>query len=170
MPCIVAIDPGNTHSAVCVMDAETYAPLIHFKLPNRDVVTFLRTKVSGRAPVIIERVASYGMAVGKEVFDTCFWIGYFAAVAELNGSPERVHYIYRQEEKLCLCQDSRATDQNIRRALIDRFAVHDLKNGRGVKKNPDFFYGFAQDHWAAFAVGCTWLDKQNGRFSSPIKS
>lgn len=168
MPCIVAIDPGNIQSAVCVMDAVTYAPLVHFKMPNRDVVTFLRTQVSGRDPVVIERVASYGMAVGREVFDTCVWIGYFAAVAELTGSPDRVHYIYRQEEKLCLCHDSRAKDQNIRRALIDRFAAHDLKNGRGTKKNPDFFYGFAADQWAAFAVGCTYLDKVHGIFNSPI--
>lgn len=169
MSCIVAIDPGNIESAVCVMNAD-YEPIVHFKAPNADVVNFLHTKLLNTDTVVIERVASYGMAVGKEVFDTCFWIGYFAAVAELSGAHDRVHYIYRQEEKLCLCQDSRAKDQNIRRALIDRFAKHDLKNGRGTKKNPDFFYGFAADQWAAFAVGCTYLDKSNGRFTSPVKS
>ena len=39
-------------------------------------------------------IASYGMPVGKEVFDTCVWIGKFA---EASGMKES--YIYRKDEK-----------------------------------------------------------------------
>ena len=92
-----------------------------------------------------------------EVFRTCEWIGRFAQKAI-----ERrviVDYVLRQEEKLSICHDPRANDASIRRALIDRFAGHDLKRGTGTKNNPDFFYGFRRDIWQAFAVGVTWLDK-----------
>lgn len=70
-------------------------------------------------------IASYGMPVGKEVFETCVWIGKFA---EASGMKE--NYIYRKEEKMNLCHSMKAKDSNIRQALIDRFGVV------GTKKNP----------------------------------
>jgi hypothetical protein len=99
----------------------------------------------------IEMVASYGMAVGKHVFDTCVWIGRFVQAIH----PREHKYVYRKEEKLCLCGSMKAKDSNIRQALIDRYAKHDFKNGKGVKKNPDTFYGVSKDAWQAIAVGVT---------------
>ena len=162
---VFAIDPGNVESAYCLIDAETLTPLRFDKLENDVLMAIVRNfAISGQAPdvVVIERVASYGMAVGKEVFQTCEWIGRYTEAAYTNGLP--VHYIFRQEEKLHICHDSRAKDANIRRALIDRFARHDFKNGRGTKNVPDWFYGFRADIWAAYAVAITWAETKRERF------
>jgi hypothetical protein len=95
-------------------------------------------------------VASYGMAVGKEVFDTCVWIGIFKEVARRTGMS--VQHIYRKDIKLNLCGQVKAKDANVRQALIDRFGVV------GTKKNPGWFYGFKADVWAAYALAVTYLD------------
>lgn len=159
---VLAIDPGNVESAFCFIDEATRKPQVFDKVPNAELLALIRgysglMDCSRPDVVVIERVASYGMAVGKEVFQTCEWIGRYTEAADGIGLP--VQYIYRQEEKLHICKDSRAKDANIRRALIDRFAQHDLKNGRGTKSAPDWFFGFRADIWAAYAVGITWIEK-----------
>ena len=102
--------------------------------------------------LVIEMIASYGMPVGKEVFDTCVWIGQFKEIATMKN--KKVEYIYRKDEKMNLCNSMKAKDSNIRQALIDRFGVV------GTKKNPGWFYGFKKDIWQAYAVGVTYLDKE----------
>lgn len=154
---LIAIDPGNTESAYTIMD-EHFTPIKFAKLPNEDLRKILHgASMYTWDEVVIEMVASYGMPVGREVFETCVWIGRFSEAAIHAGKP--VSYIYRMEEKDAICRDSRARDSNIRRALIDTFAKHDLKTGKGTKAKPDFFYGFAKDIWASFAVGVTHLMK-----------
>ena len=148
---VLAIDPGNRQSAWCMIDGETLKPLSFGKEENQVVLDAVQ-HLSYNS-IVIERVASYGMAVGRDVFETCEWVGRFTQAARVPPD-----YVYRQEEKLHLCGDSRAKDTNIRRALIDRFAQHDLKNGKGTKKNPDWFYGFSADVWQAYAVAVTYVE------------
>lgn len=156
---VFAIDPGNVESAYCIVDGETLRPLQFGKVGNDELLGTVKAfeLTSGRPElVVIERVASYGMAVGREVFETCEWTGRFAEAALERNVP--VAYVYRRDEKLHICGDSRAKDANIRRALIDRFARHDLKNGKGTKKNPDWFFGITADVWAAYAVALTYIE------------
>lgn len=156
---VLAIDPGNVMSGWCIIDDQTLKPIDFNKTENHLLLEFLDREgnVIPVHKVVIERVASYGMAVGKEVFQTCEWIGRFTQRAEDLGYP--VEYIYRRQEKLHICGDSKAKDSNIRQALIDRFAEHDLKNGKGTKDHPDWFYGFRSDVWTAYAVGLTYIEK-----------
>lgn len=150
---ILAIDPGDIYSGYCIVDYETYAPIEFGKIKNDEIIDVIRKKEHDYA--VIEMIASYGLAVGKNVFDTCVWIGRF--IQELRCPYE---YVYRREEKINICGSMKAKDTNIRHALIDRFAKHDFKNGKGTKQNPDFFYNFKSDIWSAFAVACTYLDKK----------
>lgn len=151
---VLAIDPGNIESAYCLMDSETLRPEQFDKVHNE----VLRDRLPwfGAGCVVIERIASYGMAVGRDVFETCEWVGQYTATARMANVA--VDYIYRKDEKLHICGDPRAKDANVRRALIDRFAQHDLTNGKGTKKNPDWFHGFRADCWAAYAVGLTYIE------------
>lgn len=146
---ILAIDPGNQQSAYALLDADL-RPVKFAKKPNdevmKDCITILEENTT---VVVIEMIASYGMAVGKEVFETCVWIGRFIE----RLAPEKYNLIYRREEKENLCGSMRAKDSNIRQALIDRFGVV------GTKKNPGWFYGVSKDVWAAIAVGVTYHDK-----------
>ena len=148
---VLAIDPGNRQSAWCMVDGETLKPLSFGKEENQVVLDAVQNL--SYDSIVIERVASYGMAVGRDVFETCEWVGRFTQAASVPPD-----YVYRREETLHLCGDSRAKDANIRRALIDRFAQHDLKNGKGTKKNPDWFYGFSADVWQAYAVAVTYVE------------
>ena len=144
---ILAIDPGNIESAYCLMDSETYKPIEFGKISNvQMLMKIIELKYD---KIIIEMIASYGMAVGASVFDTCVWIGRFIQARTCVD----FEYIYRKEEKMNLCYSMKAKDSNIRQALIDRFG--DV----GTKSNQGFFYGFKKDIWSAFAVGCTYLDK-----------
>ena len=154
---IFAIDPGCAQSAYCMMDRDA-VPMHFDKVPNEDLISILRNYAKSLSAVVIERVASYGMPVGKEVFETCEWIGRYTQVATDLKLP--VEYVFRQEEKLAICKSPKATDATIRKALIDRFAKHDFKTGKGVKANPDFFYGFRADCWSAFAIAASYLSRK----------
>lgn len=148
---LLAIDPGNIQSAwVCIKNDYS---INGYGLENNYCLlkNIKDCHYAGCDYAIIEMVASYGMAVGATVFETCVWIGRFEqALSEYN----HVEKIYRKDVKLNLCGQTRAKDANIRQALIDRFGVV------GTKKNPGWFYGFKADIWAAYAVGITWLDTQ----------
>ena len=101
---LLAIDPGNCLSAFVVL--EGYRPIRFAKAENDAILRLLRDDWHAGDPVVLERVASFGMAVGRDVFETCEWVGRFAQTALDNGCA--VHYVFRNEEKMNICYDSRA--------------------------------------------------------------
>lgn len=146
---ILAIDPGCTESAYVVLDGERLVRFGH--QPNDDVLDILRCQHVG-PQLVIESVASYGMAVGAEVFETCVFVGRCVEAWHERGEVDR---LYRLDIKLHLCRSPRATDANIRQALIDRYGG---SAAVGRKKSPGPLYGVSGDVWAALAVACAWQD------------
>lgn len=153
---ILAIDPGSTESGYVYID-ENLKPVKFGKILNELLLSKIYDHQLDTQHVAVEMIASYGMSVGQTVFETCVWIGrFYEAIRQIDDIEPQ--FIYRKDEKMNLCYSMKAKDSNIRQALIDRFAKHDFKNGKGTKKNPDVFYGFAKDMWAAMAVATTYYD------------
>lgn len=145
---IFAIDPGNTESAWIEYKPATRCIAAFAKERNEAVLRKVNEVGSFAGNLLaIEMIASYGMPVGREVFETCVWIGRFI---EAWGGEHRK--IYRKDVKLHLCNSVRAKDGNIRQALIDRIGP------QGVKKSPGPTYGISKDVWSALAVAVCCAD------------
>lgn len=142
---ILALDPGNTQTGVVVFEeGKGIVPAI---LPNDDVLDVIAD--SDADMLAVEMIASYGMPVGAEVFDTCVWIGRYVQHWRNIGLRRYVPMlVFRKDVKLHLCGSPRAKDGNIRQALIDRFGPPGTSKQRGL------LYGVKSHAWAALAVAC----------------
>ena len=156
MNALLAIDPGTTHSGwVHLNEGRVVECGI---VPNETMLWRIEQAwpTASYYPVAIEMIASYGMAVGKEVFETCVWIGRFVQVA----GPDRVRLVYRKDVKMHLCGTPRAKDANIRQALIDRYGGK--AEAIGSVKRPGPLYGVKSHAWAALAVAVTASETKGG--------
>ena len=150
---VLAIDPGTHESQLICWDGQRVADSCFLR--NSSMVLRLEglwTKEMGTFAVI-ESVASYGMAVGQEVFDTCYWGGRFYQQI-VRDIPVRL--VPRMVVKTHLCHSAKAKDANIRQALIDRFGGKDKAIGN--KANPGVLYGVKSHGWAALALAVTAYD------------
>ncbi|MFT3806092.1 hypothetical protein [Arenimonas sp.] len=156
MSALLAIDPGTYESGwVILTNGRVTASGV---CSNQHLLDTIAGEIK---PMIIhhvvedcaiEMIASYGMAVGHEVFETCVWIGRFSeAWRRRYGSlPTKV---FRKDVKLHLCGSPRAKDPNVRQALLDRLGP------QGTKAAPGPTYGVKSHAWAALAVAVTHQDR-----------
>lgn len=158
---VLAIDAGSTESGYCLVDTDTYQPIEFGKIENDSLLNkIIDFAEQYQYEIAIEQFAFYGSKnpIGQTTIEAITWNGKFIRQAELLGV--EYTFVYRREEKMNLCKTMRCGDKEIRNALIKRFAKHDLERGKGTKKNPDFFHGFAADAWSGFAIATTFIDKQ----------
>ena len=169
---ILAIDPGTTRTAYCMM---TEAPSVISAADVENEIVLRLVEDRDYDQMVVEcmearNLSAAGQAIGQSTYETCIWIGRFIQAAAIRGKP--VARVYRSEERSLLVPTKKnklpqppkgtgsTTDAKIRATLIALFAKHDKKNGKGTRRNKDMFYGFQGDMWAAFAVGYTYLEKQ----------
>lgn len=142
---LLAIDPGTDESGWVIL--EDHRILASGVYPNGTMLSRVKVEEHGEIEgLAIEMIASYGMAVGREIFETCVWVGRFQ---QAWRDPEAVKLVYRRDVKLHLCGTGKAKDANIRQALID------LLGPQGTKKAQGATYGVKSHAWAALGVAVT---------------
>lgn len=162
---IVAVDPGPELSAVVSLRENArggLAIVYAAKLPNAELLealgdpTQLPINLAEHAPavLVLEQIESFGMAVGRSVFETVFWTGRFAQ-AWPGGYGRSFERVPRSSVKLALCHTRRANDSEIRQAITDRYGAT-KEQAIGTKHNPGPLFGLKADQWSALAVGLTW--------------
>lgn len=136
---VLAIDPGNKDSAFVLFDGRV---LDHGHWSNDALLRRLRQRTFSTEPYVtaIEQMASFGMTVGAEVLDTCFWSGRFAQASR------PFELIKRTTVKRHLCGKTNTKDKDVRAALYARFG--------------GFPAGFSSHRFSALAVAVTWWDRQ----------
>lgn len=158
---ILAIDPGPAQSGYCIYDGARLRE--SGVLPNADML--IRVQQWPAPRLAIEMIASYGMAVGREVFETCVWIGRFQ---QAWRDPGAVELVYRKDVKLHLCGTPRAKDANIRQALLDMFPC--TGGGKtpqvGTKAAPGPLFGVSTHVWPALGVAITALAAERAQVAA----
>ncbi|NYD39931.1 hypothetical protein [Nocardioides panaciterrulae] len=166
---ILAIDPGNIESAWVVLDADTRRPLAFAKERNEHLLDIISGTDDGPPAdhYAIEMVASYGMPVGAEVFETCVWIGRFQQTIDHWSPSAPCDLVKRQPVRLHHCHSTKAKDSNVTQALVDRFAPGQPNKGKGTKAEPGWFHGFRADVWQAYALGVYIADTTSEETTRP---
>lgn len=144
---VLGIDPGTTESGYALID-ERYTVLDAGKIDSALIDHLIRT--SKPSAVSCESIQAYGMAVGREVFETCYWIGEYRQVCKSLPVP---FFLYpRPEYARAIAGVQKVTDSVLRQSLLLRFGS-DLKGGPLFKLRGD------SDRKSAFAVAVYHIDK-----------
>jgi hypothetical protein len=149
---VFAIDPGTHKSGWVKYEGGTSRILGFGVAQNEDMLRLIEeTPLASGFYLAIEMIASYGMAVGAEVFETCVWVGRFQ---QAWHTPKAVRKVYRNEVKMHLCHSTKAKDANVRQALLDLFPQ--TGEGKvpqiGTKKKPGPLFGVSTHVWPALGV------------------
>ncbi len=147
---IIGIDPGNAETAYCEIDNQ-YRILDVWKAQNEEVAKMLKRRCTSKHLVAIESIQSYGMPVGKEIFETCFWIGEYIRICK--DMYLEYSLIPRPEYARRICGVGKINDTILRQVLLLRFGGY--KKGEPLNSLKG-----STDKRSAFAVAVYLLDMQ----------
>lgn len=149
---VLGVDPGTEESGYALYDPENNTVEYAGIADNRELESLIPSEFAADR-YACEWVESFGMPVGKEIFETVHFIG--------RLSTRTLFYrVTRKEVKLHLCNSARAKDKNIRQAILDRFEP--TGGGKtpqiGTKSKPGPLYGMSSHKWSALAVAITFAE------------
>jgi hypothetical protein len=145
---VLGIDPGPTESAYCYITLEQAVNAAN-KTGNEGLIEMVRSSAPSTGHVAIESIQSYGMLVGREVFDTCFMIGRLIQVCKDHGIPFTLYP--RPEYTRRICGVGKINDAVLRQALLLRF-------GGDRKGEPLYALKGCTDKRSAYAVAVYHID------------
>lgn len=146
---VFAIDPGTSQSGWVLFEGRT---VVQSGIADNDDLR-VWVRAGQRADLLaIEVFEPRGMPIGNDSVRTMLWTGRF--IEAFDAFPRAVREVQRREVKSFLCGTMKATDANIRQALID------LVGPPGTKKQPGPTYGVTSHAWAALGVAVTALSLQ----------
>ena len=151
---ILGLDPGTLKSGYILYNPDAHTVEDKGIEDNHAILLLMDTYLSTADILAIEMVASYGMSVGRTVFETCVWIGRFV---QCYGVEESTILVYRREVKQLLCGTQKAKDTNVNQAIRDMFPStgKDSKGEPspvGTKKFPGKLYGVNSHMYPALGV------------------
>jgi len=148
---VFAIDPGPELSAYFFMDSKIGPRTSSFGVVPTETIFRLMSEHRHTIDVVaIEMIASYGMSVGQEVFETCVNIGMF--LREAYACDLKAHRVTRKQIVTHICNNPRGNDSTVRTALIDKYGQPGTKNNQGPT------YGISKDCWSALAVATQYIE------------
>ncbi len=153
----MGIDPGSEKSAYAIL---TYAdgdfPYLIIdadKVDNATLIKYLQDDEwgLGKLDVAIEGIQSYGMSVGRSVFDTAYMVGRLQQLCDMLGHTSTIYN--RPEYAKAICGTQKISDSILRQSLR-------LKYGDDVKKDdPLYMLRGSSDKRSAFAVITYHIEK-----------
>jgi hypothetical protein len=151
---ILGIDPGPTESAFCFCHG--YEITESDKVATDELIRLINMAPT-KLTVVIENIQCYGMAVGRETFDTCINIGRFIQECRRMGHKD---FLYPRPEYMRSILGAKApkgkADSMLWQALKLRF-------GGDKKGEPLYLLKGASDKRSAYAVAVYHLDINGGK-------
>jgi len=147
----LAIDPGPERSAYILWNRhENQIEQMDGEILNEDLLLKIIEWRALNLQIAVEGVESYGMPVGKSVFETVRW----AARFEQAFYPYDVTYYRSSDCRHWLCNNRNAKKAHVNTVLKDVWGVP------GTKKAPGVIYGVKNHLWSALAILTTHLKRR----------
>ena len=115
---ILAVDPGNLESGYCVFNEldETFTDF--GKVGNEKICDIIDKYRPICQHFVLENMANFGgSSPGRDVLDTCIWIGIFSE----RWGRAKTEFVFRKTVVTHHTNNPKGGDSDIRRALIERY-------------------------------------------------